>query len=1251
MSAKSTAILRDVFNWRLTVGLLAVLGVGVLLTWWVVESARRELCASQLQQARLVARSMNLERLKALTDTEADTNSPVYLRFKEQFAAVRSATLQCRFVSLLGQRADGALFTFVDSEPADSKDCFPAGQVYVEAPKGFLRVFGTRNALSEGPYTDHRGKWISALVPIIDPQSVMESVATPEDAKKMVGKAVEFYRQNGRERFLKAVNNPQGEFHKGDLYVFVFDRSMTYLALPVNPERVGQNWIDKKDWAGGKYVRREIQEIARGKGHGWVEYEYENFASKQLDHKTTYVEGVDDLIICAGAYRGDGKMLAALRMDVDADDWNWKLAQAALPPAMLTLALVAIALIGSTLLARRSQIPATTLWLHRHLEPAMVAATGLALSLFVGWLVQQRGIQDRNEAFTQLAASQSEEIAETLRELRHTGLESLAYLYERSATVSAKEFGMFTPYLPKNPAVQALEWIPVVLAADKPRFEATARADGLPGFDIWQKDAEGKRIPATERTMYYPILHLAPLTGNKSVVGYDLGSEPLRRAALETAMNTGLPTATDPVTLVQERDGQKGMLVFRPVFDPNDPKQLRGFAVIALRMGSVLRSAAPNNSVLMEVALQRKDGTSEPLANSWQADRPPITGLSLTRPVLTFGKVYSVTAYAGMEFMRLHPMWDGWMAGLTGLVTTASLAVLIGVLHRRREQLEWLVSDRTSELRESENRLQQSYDELEERVETRTQELRHANEELQTEIDNREQAEDAFRRTHERLDAILESISDAFFALDDQFVVVYYNRAAERMLRRSHTEVLGRHFLDAFPEARGSIFERNYRQALATREFMAFESHFDVEPLVNWYDVRVHPFSDGIAVFFQVTTERKRAQAEKEKLELQNRQLQKAESLGRMAGAIAHHFNNQLQAVMMNLEMAINDLPRNAEPVGNLTEAKQSALKAAEVSTLMLTYLGQTVAKHEPLYLCEACQRQLPMLEAGLPKDMVLETDFPTPGPVIHANTNQIQQVLMNLVTNAWEALGGAKGSIRVAVKTICASEISAENRFPVNWQSQGAECACLEVTDAGCGIAAEDIEMLFDPFFSTKFTGRGLGLPVVLGIVRAHSGCVTVESQPGKGSVFRVFLPLSAEAVAIKPAPLAQAPRTVTGGTVLVVDDEPCLRKSVAIVLRRSGFAVFEAMDGVEAVEVFQQHRDEIGCVLCDLTMPRMNGWETLTALRKLAPGLPVILCSGYSEAQAMAGDHPELPQAFLCKPFELAALKDTIARVMGNR
>ncbi len=395
-------------------------------------------------------------------------------------------------------------------------------------------------------------------------------------------------------------------------------------------------------------------------------------------------------------------------------------------------------------------------------------------------------------------------------------------------------------------------------------------------------------------------------------------------------------------------------------------------------------------------------------------------------------------------------------------------------------------------------------------------------------------------------------------------------------------------------------------------------------------------------------TESKRAEEAKEKLEFQNRQLHKSESLGRMAGAIAHHFNNQLHVVLMNLQMAMQTLPQNAEPVENLIEAMKSARKAADVSTLMLTYLGQTAAKHEPLYLCDACQRHLPMLRTVMPQSVVLETDLPSPSPVVNANANQIQQILTNLITNAWEAMGETRGVIRLTVKTVPSSEIPTVNRFPIDCQVQDQPYACLEVADTGCGIADKDIEKVFDPFFSTKFAGRGLGLSVVLGIVRAHDGCVTVESRPGKGSVFRVFLPLSSEAISQKSAIVAQGPNAAGGGTVLVVDDEPPLRKAVLLALKRSGFTVLEAKDGVEGVEVFQQHRDEIGCVLCDMTMPGMNGWETLTALRKLVPDIPVILASGYSREQVMAGDHPELPQAFLSKPYELANLKDTIVRLM---
>jgi two-component system cell cycle sensor histidine kinase/response regulator CckA len=238
-----------------------------------------------------------------------------------------------------------------------------------------------------------------------------------------------------------------------------------------------------------------------------------------------------------------------------------------------------------------------------------------------------------------------------------------------------------------------------------------------------------------------------------------------------------------------------------------------------------------------------------------------------------------------------------------------------------------------------------------------------------------------------------------------------------------------------------------------------------------------------------------------------------------------------------------------------------------------------------------------------------------------------------------------------MGVRTVSPAEIAMAHRHPIDWQPQDTAYACLEVADAGRGIAEKDIENLFDPFFSSKFTGRGLGLSVVLGIVKAHGGVVTVESRSGQGSTFRVFFPLSAEETRRQPDKALQLPEMEKGGTVLLIEDEEMVREMAAAMLKRLGFSVLEASDGVEAVELFRQRQGEIRFVLCDQTMPRLNGWETLTALRKLSPDLPVILSSGYDKGQVMAGDHPELPRGFLCKPYKLKDLSDAIHQALVDR
>ncbi len=531
-------------------------------------------------------------------------------------------------------------------------------------------------------------------------------------------------------------------------------------------------------------------------------------------------------------------------------------------------------------------------------------------------------------------------------------------------------------------------------------------------------------------------------------------------------------------------------------------------------------------------------------------------------------------------------------------------------------------------------------------------------------ITARRQAELVLREKEERLRMLFDGSRDAILVhefvpgeLPGKFIEV--NAEATRRYGYTHAEWLEMRPMDLdAPEGLAAIPAAMQRlQAEGHARWEGVHRTRDGRKIAVEIDSVVFNYLGRTMIMSNASdiTERKQAEDEHRKLEALNRQLQKSESLGRMAGAIAHHFNNQLQAVMLSLELIASNRPGNAETLEGLVEARQSARKAAEVSTLMLTYLGQSHDKHAPLELVELLHQSLPLLRPALPRGVVLETDLPAPGPVINANADQLQQALICLVTNAWEASGEGRGAIRLSVKTVAAADIPAAGRWPVDWQPRESSSiyACLEVADEGGGIAANDFDQLFDPFFSTKFTGRGLGLSVVLGIARSHDGVVTVESKPGQGSIFRVFFPVSLETVPRKPKQAAFGPLTPNvrrGGTVLVVEDEPVVRKMRAHVLKHSGFTVLEAEDGVAAVEIFRQHGNEIGCVVCDLNMPRMNGWETLTALRQLAPGIGVILASGYSEAQAMAGDHPEQPQAFLHEPYDTKALINAINQILPS-
>jgi len=395
--------------------------------WWTAWRADGDLRGELLQQARLAAQAVDVERVGLLTGTVADLESPDHHRMKEQFAVVGASLPAGRLLRLIGRKADGTLFVLVDGAAAGTQAAPPA-QVDA-APADLRAVFDGKDGAVAGPLSDRLWPRVSAWIPIRD-KADLSGFGTPDDAQAMVRKAVDFYRQNGRERFIAECNNPQGQFRRGNLYAFAYDLDMTMRAHPVTPELVGHNLLDKQDRSGSQDFRKEIQDVALSRGSGWVDYPYQNPANGKIEPKTTYVERVDDLIIASGAYQSSGEVVAALAMDIDSRTWQWEVAIRSAVPVGLMLALL-IATIAGLVLKRRVDAAPKPL-LRRLLAP--LAAIIVLLTFGTAALLWQQYQR-------QLAANLARHVAEVagewqgLLEQQSAGLAMTGQLIAADATV------------------------------------------------------------------------------------------------------------------------------------------------------------------------------------------------------------------------------------------------------------------------------------------------------------------------------------------------------------------------------------------------------------------------------------------------------------------------------------------------------------------------------------------------------------------------------------------------------------------------------------------------------------------------------------------------------------------------------------------------------------------------------------------------------------------------------------------------
>jgi signal transduction histidine kinase/CheY-like chemotaxis protein len=417
------------------------------------------------------------------------------------------------------------------------------------------------------------------------------------------------------------------------------------------------------------------------------------------------------------------------------------------------------------------------------------------------------------------------------------------------------------------------------------------------------------------------------------------------------------------------------------------------------------------------------------------------------------------------------------------------------------------------------------------------------------------------------------------------------------------------------------------------------------------WKTRLVPWQVGgeqyLAGFAKDITDRVAGERHRGMLESKLLDAQKLESLGILAGGIAHDFNNLLTGILGNVSLMRLELPVSSALCEHIDQIEAVTIRAADLCRQLLAYSGKGRFVVRPLDLTEVVRQTAPLLQLSAGKNATLRLDLSEDLPAVDADATQMRQVLINLVVNAAEALGERAGVIGVSSGLIHAQGEYLRNSFLAPELPEG-DYVFVEVSDNGCGMGPDTQAKIFDPFFSTKFIGRGLGLSAVLGIVRGHQGAIKVYSELGRGTTIKLLFPaMSGKSARVPPA---TTPRAVLQrrGTVLVVDDEDVVRGVAARILGSYGFDTILAEDGREGVARFSERRNEIVAVLMDLTMPQMDGVDAFREIRALDPQVPVLLMSGYNEQDAVMRFAGRGLAGFLQKPFTVEMLRERLMNVL---